>query len=115
QNSNQLSITMNKKEYYISNGVLSTYLYDNVHVGYTIESSATSGLFTLTEEDAPVAFISGGVGITPMLSMFEQLIDEKSTRDITFLHAAQNEKLHAFHEDVKEMVAAAENAKYVYG
>src|SRR5699024_12005979 len=70
---------------------------------------------TLTEEDAPVAFISGGVGITPMLSMFEQLIDEKSTRDITFLHAAQNEKLHAFHEDVKEMVAAAENAKYVYG
>ena len=114
-NGEQFRISVKKEADYTPNGVVSTHLHDNVHVGDTIEASAPAGLFTLTEEDAPVAFISGGVGITPMLSMFEQLIDEKSTRDITFLHAAQNEKLHAFHEDVKEMVAAAENAKYVYG
>lgn len=114
-NGKQFRISVKKETDYTPNGVVSTYLHDEIEVNDVIEASAPAGMFTLEEEVTPVAFISGGVGITPMLSMLDKLADEKSTRDISFLHAAQNEKVHAFHEDVKELIASLDNAKYVYG
>jgi len=114
-NGKQFRISVKKEADFTPNGVVSTYLHDSVEVNDVIEASAPAGMFTLEEEVTPVTFISGGVGITPMLSMLDKLADEKSTRDISFLHAAQSEKVHAFHEDVKELIASLDNAKYVYG
>lgn len=114
-NGKQFRISVKREADFTPNGVVSTYLHDEVEVNDVIEASAPAGMFTLEEEVTPVAFISGGVGITPMLSMLDKLAEEKSTRDISFLHAAQNEKVHAFHEDVKELIGSLDNAKYVYG
>ncbi len=48
--------------------------YDHLSVGSLVEISAPAGDFILNlEETAPVALISGGVGLTPMLSMIETL------------------------------------------
>src|SRR5699024_6333098 len=114
-NDTYFRISVKREADFTPNGVVSTYLHDCVDVGDIIEASAPAGMFTLEEEERPVAFISGGVGITPMISMLDALSATNSTRSITFLHAAQHEKVHAFHHDVKKMVASLENARYVYG
>src|SRR5699024_7326769 len=71
-NGKQFRISVKKEADYIPNGVVSTHLHDNVHVGDTIEANAPAGLFTLTEEDAARACISGGVCLTPVLSIFQE-------------------------------------------
>lgn len=97
-------------------GKVSSYLHDHVGVGDTVEVSAPAGDFVLNkEETAPVALISGGVGITPMITMLEELVNSKSDRDVTFIHAARNEAVHAFKEDVTKMVNELQNGSFYYG
>lgn len=97
------------------NGVVSTYLHDSVEIGDTVEASAPAGTFTLEENDQPITLISGGVGITPMVSMLETLASNQSTQSINFVHAARNSDIHAFHDHVTELVTALPNASYTYG
>ncbi|NCU17809.1 NO-inducible flavohemoprotein [Pallidibacillus pasinlerensis] len=93
-------------------GKVSNYLHDQVNEGDLLDVSAPAGEFILnTAEEEPVTFIAGGVGITPLYSMFETLVDNGSKRDVTFIQAARNEKVRAFADDLKELVAKAENAK----
>lgn len=109
-------ISVKKEADVTPNGKVSTYLHDHVNIGDTIEISAPAGDFVLEKnEEGPVAFISGGVGITPMISMLESLVDEGSKRPISFIHSARNEKVHAFKSDVQEMVESVENGKFYYG
>src|SRR5690625_6352290 len=77
-------------------GKVSTYLHDLVNVGDTIEASAPAGTFTLDDDKRPVTLISGGVGITPMISMFEILASKQSDQNIYFVDASHNESVHAF-------------------
>ncbi|TAA73602.1 NO-inducible flavohemoprotein [Planococcus salinarum] len=95
------------------NGRVSVYLHDNVNVGDVIEVSAPAGEFVLdATKKSPVAFVSGGVGITPMMSMFETVATSTPDRPTAFLHAARNESLHAFDKDIQKYVEAMDNAKY---
>lgn len=95
------------------NGLVSVYLHEQMNEGDRIEVSAPAGEFVLdTKRDTPVAFVSGGVGITPMMSMFETVATQTPERPVSFLHAARNETLHAFDKDVKKYVATMDNAKY---
>lgn len=83
-------------------GVVSTYLHEDVHVGSVVEVGSPAGDFTLDlGSDTPVVLISGGVGLTPMISMLETLAAEQPEREVTYIHAAINGSLHA----MKEMVA----------
>lgn len=108
-------ISVKKETDFTPNGLVSTYLHDSVQVNDTIEASAPAGMFTLEDGDQPVVFISGGVGITPMVSMLESLVANKSERDISFVHSARNESVHAFHEDVQKLTSELANAQYIFG
>lgn len=114
-NKKQFRISVKKEADCIPNGVVSTYLHEEVNIGDTIEASAPSGVFTLSENENPVVFISGGVGITPMISMLESLTTNNSTRDISFIHAARSESIHAFHDDVEKLMNDLPNGQYIYG
>lgn len=95
------------------NGRVSVYLHDEVNVGDVIEVSAPAGVFVLDEaKKSPVAFVSGGVGITPMMSMFETVATMTPDRPTAFLHAARNESFHAFDKDIRKYVDTMDNAKY---
>ncbi len=95
------------------NGVVSIYLHEQVHEGNTIEVSAPAGEFVLdTTKTKPVAFISGGVGITPMMGMLETVSTITPDRPTVFLHAARNEALAAFQGDVEKHTANMSNVKY---
>ena len=109
-------ISVKKEKDFEPNGKVSNYLHDHVQVGDTIEISAPSGNFTLNmEETAPVALISGGVGLTPMMSMLETLANNESKREVYFVHAARNEEFHAFKETVRDLTDKLENGHAYYG
>ena len=57
------------------------------------------GNFTLKEGDSRVAFISGGIGITPIRSICKYVVDKKLDVDIALLYANHSEKDIAFKED----------------
>lgn len=82
-------------------GIVSTYLHDHVQEGDVLEFSAPAGDFTLNIEDTrPVVLISGGVGLTPMVSMLNTVIERQPMRKVYFIHAAQNSKVHAMKQDI---------------
>lgn len=116
-----LSQAANNEEFRISvkreadndpNGRGSVHLHENVNVGDVIEVSAPAGEFVLEPTAGPVSFISGGVGITPMMSMLETVAGVTPERPTAFLHAARNQTLHAFDDEIKEMIGSMENAVY---
>ncbi|WP_416145397.1 NO-inducible flavohemoprotein [Planococcus koreensis] len=95
------------------NGRVSVYLHEEVNVGDRLEVSAPAGEFVLdTEKKSPVAFVSGGVGITPMMSMFETVATMTPERPTAFLHAARNESFHAFGQDIRKYTESMDNATY---
>ncbi|KAK4938266.1 Nitric oxide oxidoreductase [Elasticomyces elasticus] len=80
-------------------GRISNVLHENVPEGAEIDVSNPYGDFTLdVETDVPVVLISGGVGITPMLSMLGTLVDHAPKRKVVFVHAARGGNVHAMKE-----------------
>jgi len=89
-------------------GVSSNYFHDHVVSGSTIRALSPRGKFTLDESSTrPVVLISGGVGVTPMISMLQQLcIDSEGcgcTRPVWFIHAARNSDAQAFGDHVHKL------------
>ena len=84
--------------------MISNHLHDHIGENDIIELTAPSGNFTLPDnQDAPVALISGGVGLTPLLSMLQDLADRQHPHPVAWLHGCRNENVHAFKEQVNEI------------
>ncbi|WP_332699393.1 NO-inducible flavohemoprotein [Halalkalibacter lacteus] len=91
-------------------GKVSNYLHDLYEVGSEVELSAPAGDFVLNiEEKKPVYLISGGVGVTPMMSMLKTISAEQPNQKVTFIHSAKNGAVHAFGEEVKETISTCSN------
>src|SRR5699024_1441371 len=64
-------------------------LREHSHVGMVLGLSQPDGEFTLpAERPQRLLLISGGSGITPVLSMLRTLVDERHPGEIVFLHYA---------------------------
>jgi ferredoxin-NADP reductase len=71
------------------NGLVSRYLRANAEPGMILGLSQPDGGFTLpAERPRRVLLVSGGSGITPVLSMLRTLVDDGHEGDIVFLHYA---------------------------
>lgn len=93
-------------------GVVSSYLHNHVNEGDIIPITAPAGDFYLDmESKRPLILISGGVGLTPMMSMLNTTVKEKPDREIYFIHAAINSNLHAFKTHVNDLAANHKNVK----
>ncbi len=100
-------------------GVSSNYFHDHVKAGTTVRALSPRGHFTLADNSArPVVLISGGVGITPMISMLEQLASDGATcgcnRKVWFIHGARNGKEHAFRGHVSAIAESRSNLTVHY-
>lgn len=94
-------------------GVGSCWLHDRVEVGETIDIAAPRGAFFLDEDSKrPVLLLSGGVGLTPMVSMLHRL--KSSGRDVYFLHACENGRVHALRDEVMALTGDRIHAHFVY-
>lgn len=65
------------------------------------------------ESTLPVVLISGGVGITPMMSMLNTLIEQESKRNVCFVHAAINSNTHAMKEHVETVEKSMNKLKHI--
>ena len=77
-------------------GVGSSYFHEQVHRGTRLWMIAPQGEFYLDpEEVGPVALISAGVGLTPMISMLNAMVASGVERPVWFIHGARNGREHA--------------------
>jgi nitric oxide dioxygenase len=89
-------------------GKVSLYLHEHIDQGDVLWLSTPAGDFTLDQQDArPVVLISGGVGLTPLVSMLNTLAVTEPKRHVTFVHAAQNGMMHALRQQVEELASDA--------
>jgi nitric oxide dioxygenase len=85
-------------------GVVSNFLHTDIKEGDILRLSAPAGDFTLdTSVQTPVVLLSGGVGITPMLSMLHTVAEKQPHRKVEFVHAAGNGKVHSFRDEVAQL------------
>lgn len=104
----QLRISVKREE----GGLVSNYLHQQVDVGSELTITAPCGDFVLRNSERPLFLVTGGVGITPAMSMLNSAV--ASGRDIHFIHGAINGKHHAFKEQVDELAEAHRNLKACY-
>lgn len=91
-------------------GKVSNYLHNRVHVGDVLEVTAPVGDFTLdTTKETPVVFLSGGVGITPFISMVNTIAENQPNRIVDFISASRNGNVQAFKEELKQLEEKLEN------
>ena len=82
----QLELTIGRHD----GGLVSTYLCDHAHPGMVLGLDSVGGDFVLP--DAPpqrILFVSGGSGITPVMSMLRTLRAQSFTGEIGFVHYAR--------------------------
>ncbi|MGI2170328.1 NO-inducible flavohemoprotein [Shewanella sp. MF05960] len=94
------------------NGIVSSHLHNNIQLGDKVKLRAPSGDFTLRKNAKPLVLLTGGVGITPAISMLNTAAG--SGRDIRFIHAAINSDVHAFKQHVDTLAATNSNITPLY-
>lgn len=86
----------------VPGGLVSNLLHDEFEVGGEIEVSPPFGDFMLHDDrDTPAVLISGGVGITPMLSMLNTLVAGDADRTVVFVHGARDSEVRAMKDFVR--------------
>ncbi|QIS24495.1 ferredoxin reductase [Nocardia terpenica] len=94
-------------------GVVSPYLYHRAVPGMVVDLAPAAGSFLLPEHrpDA-IVLISGGSGITPVLSMLGTLADESYSGRLAFLHYARTPG-QVPHRDRLESIAHRHNSFHI--
>lgn len=94
-------------------GVGSCWLHDNFQIGDNIQIAPPRGKFFLNEQsNRAVLLISGGVGLTPLVSMLHRLSHTK--RQVYFLHACENGQVHALRDEVDNLASNHIKPIYIY-
>ncbi len=77
-------------------GIVSNWLHDHARYGTVLRAAPPAGDFFLDRaSEAPVVLVSGGVGLTPMLSMLAAIEAEAPGRPTWYVHGALNGRVHA--------------------
>lgn len=92
-------------------GIVSNYLHDHILSDDTLQISAPAGDFVLDNNDLPIVLISGGIGITPLLSMLNTVTAEQPHRQATFIHATSSSQTHVFKEHIRNLADNHQNVK----
>ncbi|WP_153136045.1 FAD-binding oxidoreductase [Paraburkholderia agricolaris] len=83
----------------------STHLHECIGVGGELELAGPAGTFVCDEDNGrPVLLMSGGVGVTPHVSMLHRLT-HASTRRVHVIHACENSVVHAFGDEIRRLAA----------
>ncbi|THV24053.1 hybrid-cluster NAD(P)-dependent oxidoreductase [Peteryoungia ipomoeae] len=83
----------------VAGGKVSNWMHDSMQVGMEIKASGPLGRFV--RPPAPsYLFLSGGSGITPVMSMLRELADRLDPVDVVFLHAGRSPQDLVFREEL---------------
>lgn len=93
-------------------GIASTWLHDQAEVGQILNVAPPAGEFFLNEESPrPVVLLSGGVGLTPMISMLEAIASQHPRVAVYYVHGTLNGSTHAMKNRVRFLAQAHPNIK----
>ena len=88
-------------------GVASNFFHDQVDVGSTLLAQSPRGRFLLDpSRERPVALLSGGIGLTPLISMLTAIVESGSGCQTWFIHGARNGREHAMGKLVRQLAEA---------
>jgi nitric oxide dioxygenase len=84
-----------------SAGYVSNLLHDLVNTGDVVRIAPPFGDFHVDmEATTPVVLISGGVGLTPLVSMLKAVL-KNTDREVVFVHGARNSSVHAMKDRLR--------------
>lgn len=112
-----ISSASNGRHYRISvkrepSGLISNYLHDNVSEGDILDVAPPTGDFFLKEDtQRPVILLSGGVGLTPMISMLETIAGRTNAGTVHYIHGTQDGKVHAMSEHGRKQTFGRDGLK----
>ncbi|BCR05374.1 sulfurase [Desulfuromonas versatilis] len=90
----------------------SHYFHDQVEPGARLSVAAPRGDFYLDPaEETPVVLLSGGVGLTPMISMLNAIVHVGKTRPVWFVHGTRNGLHHAMCKHMRQLAAENDNVR----
>jgi ferredoxin-NADP reductase len=97
-----VSITVKRKV----GGLVSNWLHDRLRVGDRVQVLGPGGTFTCATAPADrYLFVSGGSGITPLMSMVRAFADLEEDADIVFVHAARTPRDLIFRDELLYLAA----------
>ncbi|MCC8927124.1 ferredoxin reductase [Rhodococcus sp. I2R] len=95
-------------------GRVSQYLHRHARTGLVVSLSQADGTFHLpSPRPDRILLVSGGSGITPVLSMLRSLLDEGYSGDLTFLHYAYTENDVSYRQELADIAAEHDNVRIV--
>ena len=96
-------------------GLVSNYLREAARPGLVVGLAQADGDFVLpAQRPDRLLLVSGGSGITPVLSMLRTLCDEGHSDPVTFLHYARNERSVAYRSELAQLVERHPNVQAIH-
>ena len=106
-----ISITVKRK----LGGIVSNWLHDNLKPGTAIKALGPAGEFSCTHHPAETyLFLSGGSGVTPLMSMARTHYDLGEDKDIVFVHSARTPRDIIFRRELSAMASGMSHFRTAY-
>ncbi|MDD5006293.1 MAG: FAD-dependent oxidoreductase [Candidatus Omnitrophica bacterium] len=86
----------------------------NLEEGDEILFKAPLGSCVFKDEYKKIGFLIGGIGITPVISIIEYIMDKKLDTDVTLLYSNKTEEDIAFRKELDLWASANSNIKVFY-
>ncbi|KAI1623216.1 globin-like protein [Exophiala viscosa] len=92
-------------------GYVSNILHDEKKQGDIVELSHPAGDFFLDvrnegDKDSPIVLLSAGVGLTPLMSILNTLVEKNGSQKISWVHGSRNSSSDPFAQYVKSIMDA---------
>ena len=95
-------------------GLVSNWLHDTMTPGTRIAADGPFGVFTTAHHaSAKYLFLSGGSGITPVMSMTRTLYDLGSDADVLFVHSARTPSDIIFRRELETIASTVPSVRVV--
>lgn len=106
-----LAITVKR----VPGGIVSGWLHDNMRPGRPVRVNGPLGTFSIARHPAQrYLFLSGGSGVTPLMSMTRTLHDLGVDTDVAFVHCARSPQDIVFREELAAIASASSGIRVTH-
>jgi propane monooxygenase reductase subunit len=94
-------------------GQFSHFLDSKLKVGDRLDLSGPFGVFTLREGVGDLAFVGGGAGMAPILSLLRSMAERGLDRKATYFYGARTKRDLCFESELRELEQKLPNFRYL--